>query len=118
MEPRSQQDRHHGLFRRRRISQIGRDGYNPQTDEVYDALQSIRLVRAHAKEWNLDPNKIGIMGFSAGAELVRSDVTVTIPRPTRCTMPSSPFAWCALTPRNGTSIPTRSASWAFPPAPN
>jgi endo-1,4-beta-xylanase len=26
-------------------------------------------VRAHAKELNIDPNKIGIMGFSAGAEL-------------------------------------------------
>ena len=34
-----------------------------------DALQAIRLVRAHAKEWNIDPNRIGIMGFSAGAEL-------------------------------------------------
>ncbi|HKD09066.1 MAG TPA: alpha/beta hydrolase [Bryobacteraceae bacterium] len=45
------------------------DGYNPQTDEVYDALQAIRLVRAHAKELNFDPNRIGIMGFSAGAEL-------------------------------------------------
>lgn len=45
------------------------DGYNPQTDEVYDAQQAIRLVRSHAKEWNLDPNRIGIAGFSAGAEL-------------------------------------------------
>ena len=35
----------------------------------YDAQQAIRLVRAYAKEWNIDPNKIGIMGFSAGAEL-------------------------------------------------
>ena len=34
-----------------------------------DAQQAIRLVRAHAREWNIDPNKIGIMGFSAGAEL-------------------------------------------------
>jgi len=50
-------------------SRLRRDGYNPQTDEVYDAQQSIRLVRAHAREWNIDPNKIGIMGFSAGAEL-------------------------------------------------
>ncbi len=50
-------------------SRLRRDGYNPQTDEVNDALQSIRMVRAHAKEWNIDPNKIGIMGFSAGAEL-------------------------------------------------
>lgn len=45
------------------------DGYNPQTDAVNDALQAIRMVRAYAKEWNIDPNKIGMMGFSAGAEL-------------------------------------------------
>jgi acetyl esterase/lipase len=50
-------------------NRLRRDGYNPLTDEVYDALEAIRLVRAYAKEWNLDPNKIGIMGFSAGAEL-------------------------------------------------
>jgi endo-1,4-beta-xylanase len=50
-------------------NRLRHDGYNPQTDAVNDALQAIRLVRAHAKEWNLDPNKIGIMGFSAGAEL-------------------------------------------------
>lgn len=45
------------------------DGYVAETDAVNDALQAIRLVRAYAKEWNLDPKKIGIMGFSAGAEL-------------------------------------------------
>ena len=50
-------------------NRLRRDGYNPQTDEVYDAQQAIRMVRAHAKEWNLDPSKIGIVGFSAGAEL-------------------------------------------------
>ena len=27
------------------------------------------MVRAYAKEWNIDPHKIGMMGFSAGAEL-------------------------------------------------
>src|SRR5262245_63954801 len=40
------------------------DGYNAKTDVVNDALQAIRLVRAHAKTWSIDPNKIGIMGFS------------------------------------------------------
>ncbi len=50
-------------------NRLRRDGYNPQTDAVNDALQAIRLVRAYAKEWNIDPKKIGIMGFSAGAEL-------------------------------------------------
>ncbi len=50
-------------------NRLRRDGYNPQIDAFNDALQSIRLVRAYSKDWNIDPNKIGIMGFSAGAEL-------------------------------------------------
>ena len=50
-------------------SRLKRDGYNPKTDEVYDLQQAIRMVRAHAAEWHLDPHKIGVMGFSAGAEL-------------------------------------------------
>jgi endo-1,4-beta-xylanase len=50
-------------------NRLRRDGYNPQTDAVNDALQAIRMVRAYAKEWAIDPKKIGIMGFSAGAEL-------------------------------------------------
>jgi acetyl esterase/lipase len=50
-------------------NRLRRDGYNPQVDAVNDALQAIRVVRAYAKQWNIDPNKIGIMGFSAGAEL-------------------------------------------------
>ena len=50
-------------------NRLRRDGYNVQSNAVNDALQAIRLVRAHAKDWNIDPNKIGIMGFSAGAEL-------------------------------------------------
>ncbi|HJZ96249.1 MAG TPA: alpha/beta hydrolase fold domain-containing protein [Candidatus Solibacter sp.] len=50
-------------------NRLRRDGYNPQTDEVYDAQQALRMVRAHAKDFQIDPNRIGIMGFSAGAEL-------------------------------------------------
>jgi endo-1,4-beta-xylanase len=50
-------------------NRLRRDGYNPKTDAVTDAQQAIRLVRAYAKEWRIDPQRIGIMGFSAGAEL-------------------------------------------------
>lgn len=53
-------------------SRLRSDGYDVQKDEVRDALQSIRLVRAYAKQWNIDPKKIGIMGFSAGGELASS----------------------------------------------
>ena len=45
------------------------DGYIAETDAVNDAFQAIRMVRKHAEQWRIDPNKIGIMGFSAGAEL-------------------------------------------------
>ncbi|MEO8564602.1 MAG: alpha/beta hydrolase [bacterium] len=51
-------------------NRLRRDGYNAETDAVNDAQQAIRMVRGYAKQWNVDPNKIGIMGFSAGAELV------------------------------------------------
>ena len=34
-----------------------------------DGQRAIRTVRARAEEWRLDPNQIGIMGFSAGGHL-------------------------------------------------
>ena len=34
-----------------------------------DGQRAMRLVRSHAKEWGIDPNRIGIMGFSAGGEV-------------------------------------------------
>lgn len=36
---------------------------------LQDAQQAIKIVRQHAKEWQLDTTKIGIMGFSAGGHL-------------------------------------------------
>ena len=53
------------ILRNRRRS----DGYDPRTDAVRDALQAIRLVSKHAEAFGIDPNKIGIMGFSVGADL-------------------------------------------------
>jgi acetyl esterase/lipase len=50
-------------------NRLRRDGYNAQTDAVFDALQAVRMTRARADEWLIDPRKIGVMGFSAGAEL-------------------------------------------------
>ena len=45
------------------------DGYSAETDAVNDTLAAVRLVRTHATAWGIDPAKIGVMGFSAGAEL-------------------------------------------------
>ena len=42
---------------------------------LQDAQQAIRLVRERAKEWKLDPQKVGIMGFSAGGHLASTAAT-------------------------------------------
>ncbi|SFH30165.1 alpha/beta hydrolase [Pedobacter insulae] len=39
---------------------------------LQDALQAIYLVRKNSAVWNLDRNKIGVMGFSAGGHLAAS----------------------------------------------
>jgi acetyl esterase/lipase len=36
---------------------------------LMDAQRSVSLVRSRAKEWGLDPGKIGFLGFSAGGHL-------------------------------------------------
>ncbi len=40
-----------------------------------DAQRALRLVRFHAKKWNIDPQKVGIMGFSAGGHLASTAAT-------------------------------------------
>lgn len=35
-----------------------------------DARRAIRTVRSHAEEWHIDPDAIGVLGFSAGGHLV------------------------------------------------
>lgn len=39
---------------------------------LQDAQQAIKIVRDSAKKWNIDPDKIGVMGFSAGGHLASS----------------------------------------------
>jgi len=45
------------------------------TGPLQDAQQAIKLVRENAVKWNIDPAKIGIMGFSAGGHLASSAAT-------------------------------------------
>ena len=40
------------------------------TKQGNDGRKAIRMVREHAEEWGINPDKIGIMGFSAGGMLV------------------------------------------------
>ena len=42
---------------------------------LLDAQRAIRLVRSDAKKWNINPARIGIMGFSAGGHLASTAAT-------------------------------------------
>lgn len=36
---------------------------------LQDIQRAIRIIRSRSKEWNLDPGKLGVLGFSAGGSL-------------------------------------------------
>jgi acetyl esterase/lipase len=42
---------------------------------LQDAQRAMQLIRERASEWNIDPHKIGIMGFSAGGHLASTAAT-------------------------------------------
>ncbi|HEX2860414.1 MAG TPA: alpha/beta hydrolase [Lacunisphaera sp.] len=43
--------------------------YRVDVEALADAQRALRLVRARAAEWQVDPARLGIMGFSAGGEV-------------------------------------------------
>ena len=52
---------------------LGRETGSPYRPEVHaraDGQRAMRLVRSRAAEFGIDPKRIGIMGFSAGGEVV------------------------------------------------
>ena len=57
------------------------EGHFPErSEDLEDAQQAMRLTRSHATEWGIDPKRIGVLGFSAGAHLaavlsIHSDFT-------------------------------------------
>jgi len=53
---------------------LGRFGYRHPV-MLGDAQRAIRTTRAKAAEWKIDPNRIGIMGFSAGGHLTSTAAT-------------------------------------------
>lgn len=44
-------------------------GYPKHHQALQDAQRAVGLVRANAKAWNIDPDRIGVLGFSAGGHL-------------------------------------------------
>ncbi len=47
---------------------LGKNGYKHPIP-MNDGKRAIRTVRANAEEWGIDPNRIGVLGFSAGGHM-------------------------------------------------
>jgi len=43
--------------------------YPKSSAALQDAQRALGMVRAHADEWHIDPHRVGVLGFSAGAHL-------------------------------------------------
>jgi acetyl esterase/lipase len=53
-----------------RLAREAGSTYSIERDAAADARRAIRWVRAHAADYGVDPHRVGLMGFSAGGELV------------------------------------------------
>jgi endo-1,4-beta-xylanase len=58
-----------GFVLKYRLQREPESPYKIEVHALADAQRAIRLVRSRAGEWNVNPAKIGIVGFSAGGEL-------------------------------------------------
>lgn len=79
---------HEGTDIAKKFNEIGVHAYilyyripdsSSQVDRTYaplqDAQEAIRMVRKNAASWGIDPQKVGIMGFSAGGHLASTAAT-------------------------------------------
>lgn len=52
-----------------RLAQTPGYHYTVEGEALQDTQRAVRIVRARAKEWGVDPNRVGVLGFSAGGAL-------------------------------------------------
>lgn len=58
-----------GFVLKYRLARAPGSHYTVEGDALPDAARAMRTVRYRAKEWGVDPSRIGFMGFSAGGEV-------------------------------------------------
>jgi|HubBroStandDraft_2_1064218.scaffolds.fasta_scaffold61286_2 acetyl esterase/lipase len=52
-----------------RLAREAGSPYSVEQHAAADLRRALRLVRSRAREWRVDPGRVGVMGWSAGAEL-------------------------------------------------
>ncbi len=64
--------RDHGIAAfvlKHRLARETNSTYQIEGESLADTQRAMRLIRSRAAEWNVDPARLGVMGFSAGGEL-------------------------------------------------
>ena len=102
-----------------RLAREAESTYKIDVESLADTRRAIRLIRSRAGEWNIDPGRVGAIGFSAGGELV----SMAASRPESGSASSadaidresSTLAFQALIypGRSGDILPTRESSPVF-----
>jgi acetyl esterase/lipase len=58
-----------GFVLKHRLAREEGSTYTIEGESLDDAQRAIRLIRSQASKWAVDPERIGIIGFSAGGEI-------------------------------------------------
>jgi acetyl esterase/lipase len=64
-----------GFVLKYRLAHETGSSYTVERDSVPDMQRAIRLVRRRAAEWRVDPERVGVMGFSAGGDVAARAAT-------------------------------------------
>ncbi len=58
-----------GFVLKYRLARATNSPYKVEVHALMDMQRAIRVIRARSAEWGVDPNRVGVMGFSAGGEV-------------------------------------------------
>jgi putative heme-binding domain-containing protein len=58
-----------GIVLKYRLANEEGSSYKVDVHALADVQRAVRLVRGRANDWDIDPTRVGVMGFSAGGEL-------------------------------------------------
>jgi endo-1,4-beta-xylanase len=101
-----------------RLAREANSTYKIEVESLADTARAMRMIRARAAEWGIDPGRVGALGFSAGGELVnmisaRGDADATASDPVDRQNAKPSFQALIYPGQSGAIQPTKDAPPAF-----